>query len=124
MSENTNNKRVLLVEDDMMAQMAARIMLQECGLEVDTVDCGQDAVDAATNNDYLAIFMDYGLPDFRGDVATQKIRAAGIKTPIIALTANSNNEVQTACETAGMNLFLQKPITVDCVNEILEKLDI
>lgn len=122
MNSVVDGKCVLLVEDERMAQMAARIMLQECDLEVDTVDSGQEAVEAATTNEYLVIFMDYGLPGFNGDIATKKIREAGIKTPIVGLTANNDEQVEEDCKAAGMNLFLQKPITVDDVNNVLSNI--
>ncbi|MDX5332328.1 MAG: response regulator [Caulobacteraceae bacterium] len=113
--------RVLLVEDNPVNALLARTLLTREGCQVDHVMTGQEAVAAPRLSAYDLILMDMRLPDISGEAATRQLRADGISTPIIALTANAFQEDRDACQAAGMNDFLVKPLAADALRQVLTR---
>lgn len=114
-------QRVLVVEDDDVSNRLLRRTLEKAGYAVDTTADGAEAVRAAESTKYAIILMDKAMPRMDGLAATRSIRRIGANrnTPIIAVSAHTTMRDQTACEQAGMNDFLAKPLTED---RLLEKI--
>ncbi|MDD2729073.1 ATP-binding protein [Malikia sp.] len=102
--------RVLLVDDNPTNLLVAGAYLRRMGLEVETTDNGQAAVEQAIRSPFAAILMDLQMPGMDGFAATQAIRAYGNRTPIIALTAAAMDKDRQAAEAAGMDDHVSKPI--------------
>ena len=109
-TESAPDKAVLLVEDNPVNALLAQILLQREGCRVERASSGEEAIDILKNRQFDLIFMDLGLPGLDGLGTTREVRAMGIATPVIALTANAYEEDRRACLQAGMNDFLTKPI--------------
>ena len=116
--------RLLLVEDDLLNQEVALIMLGEIGWLIDVAENGQKALDMATANNYQLILMDMHMPVMDGIEATLKIRQLprGQHVPIIAMTANAFTEDKERCLGAGMNDFVTKPVSPAIVYEKIVRL--
>jgi signal transduction histidine kinase len=105
--------RVLLAEDQMVNQRVATTYLRKMGLEVDTANNGQIAVEKALTQKYDLIFMDCQMPVMTGYEATQQLRQKlSQPLPIIALTAEGTSGERSACFAAGMDDFLTKPLVL------------
>ncbi|MCD5354106.1 hybrid sensor histidine kinase/response regulator [Kineosporia mesophila] len=119
-------KHVLVAEDNETNQLIARAMLTSRGLVVDMVDDGEAAVAAVRAGTYDAVFMDVHMPVLDGLEATRRIRAdeltRGLRTPVIAMTANAFDDDRQACLEAGMDDFLPKPWKAGQLSEVLEHL--
>ena len=102
--------RVLLVDDNPTNLLVAQEYLSRMGLEVQTTDNGQSAVEQAAASEFAAILMDLQMPGMDGFSATRAIRASGNTTPIIALSAAAMDKDRQAAEAAGMNDHVSKPI--------------
>ncbi|MBP5987091.1 MAG: response regulator [Azonexus sp.] len=108
--------RVLVVEDNPVNRKVIQAMLGKLGLHIDTVENGQEALDAITGGlKPDLVLMDVQMPVMDGLQATAEIRrweAAGERghLPIVALTAGAFEEDHLRCTAAGMDDFLAKPI--------------
>jgi len=114
------SKKVLVVDDSEVNQQVLRWMLRDLGEECDVVSSGEDAVKAVQNESYKIVFMDLRMPDTDGFQATTKLRSAGFKAPIIAVTASSDEEDWKNCMNAGMNGYLTKPFLKGDFKDIFE----
>lgn len=105
--------RVLLAEDNVANQKVFAAMLASTGLELDTVEDGKAAVNAARSRHYDLILMDISMPQMDGLSATREIRKLGghnLEVPIIAITAHSLSGDRNKFMKAGMNDYLSKPV--------------
>lgn len=115
---------VLVVDDHPVNQKVLQLLLQYLGFLAQTVSNGQEAVDAAMQNQYAVILMDVMMPGMDGFVATEKIRqfefATGRHTPIIAVTALSEDDIRQRCLAAGMDDYISKPISREILHTKLD----
>jgi|GEM_PF-2254303 len=113
--------RILLVEDTVVNQKVATIMLQALGLTVDLAENGLKAVNCWSQTPYDLIFMDCRMPIMDGYEATQRIRSQEntSRIPIVALTANATEEDRRQCEQAGMDDFVTKPFKSEDLEKVL-----
>jgi CheY-like chemotaxis protein len=104
---------VLLAEDNIVNQKVATAMLKKMGHTVVTADNGQLALDALESEHFDLVLMDMQMPVMDGIRATRIARDRGVKTPIIAMTANAMNEDKELCYVVGMDGFVSKPVRME-----------
>jgi len=112
-------RKILLAEDNHFNQMLAQellLMIMDKP-EVDVAENGAIALEKAQQTAYDLVLMDVKMPVMDGLSATQAIRKAGIRTPIIALTANATTGEEDRCREAGMEDYLSKPINPALLRE-------
>ncbi len=116
--------RILVAEDNVVNQKVTVAMLKRLGYEADVVSNGREAVEALTGFAYVAVLMDCRMPEMDGFEATEKIRALPgpvAKIPIVALTANGMLEGQKKAYEVGMDGYVVKPVDVETLGQVLEK---
>lgn len=111
----TGPRRILLVEDNEVAQRIFSHVLRRGNYTVEWAASGDAALSAAEHATYDLILMDLQMPGRDGIETTKAIREIPSyrETPIIALTANSADEHRRMCMDVGMQGFLLKPIPSD-----------
>jgi CheY-like chemotaxis protein len=93
------------------------------GCEVETADSGVKAVTLALDTSFDLVLMDCYMPGMDGLMATYEIRrqeGPQRRVPIIALTASSPQE-REHCLAAGMDDFLEKPVTVEKIEMLFQR---
>lgn len=108
--------RVLVAEDNRTNQMVAAGMLAMNGCACEFAGDGKQAVALARAERFDLILMDCSMPEMDGYEATAHIRtfeeSLGLRTPIVAMTANTQPGDAEKCLAAGMDDYLAKPITL------------
>jgi CheY-like chemotaxis protein len=112
---------VLVIEDDFINIELIREMLFRFDCEVVVAENGKDGVKEASENRFDLILLDLHMPEMDGISAAKKMRANGVGTPIVALTANVVSGIKSDCIAAGMNDFMSKPIELKDVEAVLKK---
>jgi signal transduction histidine kinase/CheY-like chemotaxis protein/HPt (histidine-containing phosphotransfer) domain-containing protein len=120
-----NHARVLLVEDNEINRQVAREILEDAGIEVDTVVNGREAVDRLHDDSsrYDVVLMDVLMPVMDGYEAVRNIRnVLGLRDlPVIAMTASAMAGDREKSIEAGMNDYISKPIDPARLFEVLGK---
>jgi signal transduction histidine kinase/CheY-like chemotaxis protein len=117
--------RVLIVEDNPINRKVLTTQLQKIGIEAESRENGQAAVDAIQAG--MApdlVLMDCRMPIMDGFEATRQIRlweeqSGSPRLPIIAVTANAFEDDREGCLSVGMDDFLAKPVSI---NDLRNKL--
>jgi CheY-like chemotaxis protein len=85
-------------------------MLTLSGARIVTADDGLEAIEKALRFDFDAVLMDVQMPRLGGQDAARRLRLAGYKKPLIALTAHALREDRERCLEAGYDDYLTKPV--------------
>lgn len=118
--------RILLAEDNSVNQKVGLLMLERIGYRADVAADGNEALEALRRQPYDLLLMDVQMPGMDGLEATRRIRAElppGRQPRIVAMTANVLREQREACQAAGMDDFVQKPITFAELRAALSRAD-
>lgn len=112
--------RILIVEDNVINQKVTVKILDKYGCKSQVVTNGREAVEALHRDTYDAVLMDLQMPEMDGFEATKAIRnpsgdCLNPQVPIIALTANAQEETREKCLSVGMDDFLTKPVSPDAL---------
>ncbi|MDH4304801.1 MAG: response regulator [Nitrospira sp.] len=141
--------RILLAEDNIINQKVAVRLFHRLGYRIDVVATGREVVEALSRSRYDVIFMDCQMPEMDGFEATRLIRereaaeivpssefrvsdskpetrnqepATSHHVPIVALTANAMQGDREQCLAAGMDDYLSKPISLEALATVLERM--
>ncbi|KHD89723.1 MAG: histidine kinase [Bdellovibrio sp. ArHS] len=115
-----NNKQlsetsILLVDDVEDNRLLIQRMLSKRGAKLTLATNGEEGLHKALNENYDIILMDIQMPIMDGYTATKKLRQAGYKKPIIALTAHAMKDDRERCLEAGCTDYLTKPVHVEAL---------
>jgi two-component system, sensor histidine kinase and response regulator len=116
--------RVLLVEDNVVNQRVATLMLQRLGLRADVAENGRQCVEMFRQAPYGLVLMDCMMPEMDGYEAASEIRlleGGRRQSVIIAMTAEALDGARERCTAAGMDDYICKPVKMEMLSEALRK---
>ena len=112
MSVGIAKQRVLVVDDEPSIVDAVATSLRYEGFEVEEAATGRAALASAQNNPPDMIVLDIMLPDLDGIEVTRRLRADGIRVPVLFLTARDAVEDKVAGLTVGGDDYVTKPFSL------------
>ena len=101
--------RILVVEDEPVAATVLAKGLREHAYAVDVASDGPSAFEQATINDYDLMIVDVLLPGMNGLELCGRLRAGGVSSPILMLTARGEPDQRVQGLDAGADDYLPKP---------------
>jgi len=115
--------RILVVDDNSIAQTIASHALRRQSFEVECAGNGRLALQAASKTRFDVILMDLQMPGWDGFETAEQIRhLPGYReTPIIAVTANCSDDYRARTVRCGMQDFLAKPVRTRDLVQAVEK---
>jgi len=121
--------RVLVAEDNLVNRMVIKGLLGKLKITPELVENGLMAFDMVrkASQPYDLILMDCEMPEMDGFETTRNIRLFEQErnlpaTPIVALTAHALQEHRDAVFASGMNHYLSKPVTLDHLVSVFERI--
>ncbi len=113
---------ILLAEDNSVAAKVFQTLLMHKGHQVTVVKNGEEALQAVQAESFHLAFIDLRMPHMDGLEFTRRYRAqesVKLHMPILALTANTAEDVLAECQEAGMDGFLNKPVESEQLDSII-----
>ena len=118
--EQLKGARILIADDNAINILIAQRALEQAGYFVSTAVSGVEAIESAETMDFALILMDLRMPVMDGFEAMRKLRAGGHKTPIIAVSAEINPQIEQQALEAGANAVAAKPLDAAALRELTE----
>src|SRR5215470_18075876 len=104
--------RVLVIEDDAVLRRVLVQALDERGYAAESADTGGAGLRRLTERTYAAAVIDIGLPDADGRDVCHALRARGVSTPVLFLTARDALPDRLAGFRAGGDDYVTKPFAL------------
>ena len=105
--------RLLIAEDELDLAEALTVFFEKNHFSVDAVHNGFDAYEYAVTGDYDAIVLDVMMPKLSGVEVLERLRAEGVRTPVMMLTAKAEKDDRITGFNAGADDYLPKPFEPD-----------
>ncbi|MCL6285509.1 response regulator transcription factor [Ruegeria sp. 2012CJ41-6] len=116
------SRRVLIVEDDAETRDFVAKGFAEEGFAVETAEDGREGLYHATDGGFDVVIVDRMMPGLDGLSLTKSIRAAGLQTPVLMLTAMSAVDERVKGLRAGADDYLVKPFSFQELHARIEAL--
>ena len=113
--------RVLLVEDDERIVDFVQRGLKAEGYAVEVARNGQEAIALGSVGQFQVIILDLGLPDINGRDVCERLRNAGVGTPILMLTARDTVQDKVTGLRSGADDYMTKPFAFE---ELLARIEV
>jgi DNA-binding response OmpR family regulator len=117
-------KRVLVVEDEMLIRMLAVDMLEDLGFASDEAGTAAEALQKlqVSGANYAMIFLDIGLPDKRGDELIKEVRGFNPGIPLLIASGESKGDLKARLDSFAPIGYLGKPYDQDRLTAALAAL--
>jgi len=100
---------ILYVEDDILAASTVQTLMAQSGEQLNWEQSGRAGLQRAAAEPFDVIILDRMLPDLDGLAIVSRLRAAGVETPVLMLSALGRSENRIEGLDAGVDDYLAKP---------------
>ena len=122
-SDEMRTLRALVVDDNEANLVVARLMLERCGCQVETVTGGEQALQRLQEVGFDFVLMDCSMPGIDGYETTRRIRTLKLpeeRQPFIAgVTAFVLPGEKERCLSSGMDSYLPKPVSLKSMHGLV-----
>lgn len=115
-------KKVLIIDDTKNIRLLLTKCLELEGYEVRQASGGKEGLELISAGHFDLIFLDIKLPEMSGTEVLRQLRAAGVQTPVIIITAYPTIRNAVECTRLGVVAYLQKPFTAERLRNTLQDL--
>jgi two-component system, OmpR family, response regulator len=116
-------KSVLVADDTKNIRTLVGKCLQMEGYEVAEAADGRQALDLLKSGGFSLAFLDIKMPGISGTEVLRELRASGIETKVVIITAYATVKNAVECTQMGAAAYLHKPFTADKIRSVLEELE-
>ncbi len=120
-SHENRHGRVLIADDNPVNTLIAQRALEKSGFATTVAGTGAEALEAANAMSFALILMDLRMPAMDGLEATRRLRAGGDATPIIAISAEVNSNIERQAREAGADCVAAKPLDAEALRALAAK---
>lgn len=117
--------KILIVEDENLLADSIQTLLTKKGFSVDVAYDGESGKEYAELGIYDLLILDVMMPKMNGYEVAKQVRAKGLGTPILMLTAKSQLEDRISGLNSGADYYLTKPFDtrelLACINALLRR---
>jgi excisionase family DNA binding protein len=110
--------KILVIDDDPFIGSTIKNALSKKHTVV-TVETAHEAISVLEGQKFNLIYLDLSLPDMDGPSLYKKITASGKNIPVVVITASTDGELLSKMVHEGVQFVLNKPFTVDEVQQML-----
>jgi twitching motility two-component system response regulator PilG len=117
------NPIALVVDDSRTVRKQIQQELAGLGIEIDTADTGEDALELINLNRYNLVFLDIMLPGIDGYQVCKYIKKHPLRrvTPVIIISGKSSTFDRIRAALAGCDMVLTKPVKKDTFRQIVQQ---
>ena len=121
-NNNTPQKRILLVDDDILNQRILSRILQAENYQIDIAFDGEIALQKIEEHDFFAVISDLNMPNLNGIQLIEKLLLRDVFIPIIFLTGETEIAVKNLLLAKGAHCFLSKPVDKESLLKHLDNI--
>lgn len=116
---NTNNKKIIIFDDDEDILSICSYILEEQGWEVHTYTDCNNIIEKVSGIVPDVILMDNWIPDAGGIIATQTLKKDEQLKNIPVVYFSANSDIQLLADHAGAETYLAKPFDLDDLERVI-----
>lgn len=113
---------ILIIEDDRVTLKMLMHLLKLFGLEVDSAESGEEALELFNEKRHDLIISDYNLPGMSGLDTFEKIKVDAPQTKFVLMTIYAESDVLIRAINLGVDRFMEKPVSKDKIEKVIENL--
>jgi CheY-like chemotaxis protein len=114
--------KTLLIDDDEFVRDSLRLMFESRGCLLNAVESAEEAVDMLDHRSYDILITDYMLPGMNGIELCRRLNVTHPRLKKILITAYGSRSVEVEASAAGVDEFIEKPITSETLKRSLSRL--
>ena len=115
--------RILLVEDNDMNSGFVVAVFEPEGHEITLAKTGPDGLAAGLREAFDLILLDIEVPGLKGDAICRQLHDAGVRTPMVALTASAMPDQIAIFQAAGFDEVITKPVEPEILRAMALRYD-
>lgn len=112
--------RILVVDDEKNVRTSLEGVLEDEGFQVDSVESGEDCLEAVTRRSYDVIFLDVWLPGQDGLAVLKELKSQSPQSFVIMISGHGSIETAVQATKLGAFDFIEKPLSLDKIMLVLD----
>lgn len=113
---------ILIIEDEPAMRLLVRDYLEFLGYHVLEAPDGTTAIEVAAEHPFVLAFVDINLPDINGVEVMKRLRANGVKAPLVVMSGNLRESYAEHIQPLNVAEVLEKPVDLFHLEHVIKKI--